>query len=81
VHFPRPGRADFKNGKRRKRITIFRLAGRWAAGTAELYGLSPNKAALKIFGEDHARRCYLLLYQLVMITTKTGFVGAANIIV
>jgi cytidylate kinase len=62
------------------------------AQTPEFYGLSSNEAALKVAAEDHARRRYLsryfnsdgdnpLLYHLVVNTAKTGFMGAAKIIV
>jgi cytidylate kinase len=59
---------------------------------ADFYGLSPNEAALKVSQEDNARRRYLrryfdadcgnpLLYHLVINTAKTGFAGAAEIVV
>ena len=62
------------------------------AHAEEFYGLSPNEATMKISEEDHARRRYLrryfdadcdnpLLYHLVINTAKTGFAGAAEIIV
>jgi cytidylate kinase len=58
----------------------------------EFYGLSPNGATMKVSEEDQARRRYLrryfdadcdnaLLYHLVINTAKTGFAGAAEIIV
>jgi cytidylate kinase len=58
----------------------------------EFYGLSPNAATMKVSEEDHARRRYLrryfdadcdnpLLYHLVINSAKTGFAGAAEIIV
>ena len=58
----------------------------------DFYGLSTNAAALKVSEEDHARQRYLrryfdsdcdnpLLYHLVINTAKTGFAGAADIIV
>jgi cytidylate kinase len=62
------------------------------AQAGEFYGLSANEAAMKVAEEDHARRRYLrryfdadgdnpLLYHLVIKATKTGFAGAAEIIV
>jgi cytidylate kinase len=62
------------------------------AQAQEFYGLSPNEAAMKVSGEDPARRRYLrryfdadcdnpLLYHLVINTAKTGFADAAEIIV
>ena len=59
---------------------------------ADFYGLSTNAAALKVSEEDQARQRYLrryfdsdcdnpLLYHLVINTAKTGFAGAADIIV
>ena len=59
---------------------------------AEFYGLSANEAALRVSQEDEARQRYLrryfnsdsdnpLLYHLVINTAKTGFAGAAEIIV
>jgi cytidylate kinase len=62
------------------------------AQAGEFYGLSANEAAMKVADEDHARRRYLrryfdadgdnpLLYHLVINAAKTGFAGAAEIIV
>jgi CMP/dCMP kinase len=59
---------------------------------AEFYGLSANEAGLRVSQEDEARQRYLrryfnsdsdnpLLYHLVINTAKTGFAGAAEIIV
>jgi CMP/dCMP kinase len=59
---------------------------------ADFYGLSPNEAALRVAQEDDARQRYLrryfntdsdnsALYHLVINTAKTGFSGAAEIIV
>jgi CMP/dCMP kinase len=58
----------------------------------DFYDLSTNAAAMKVSEEDQARQRYLrryfdsdcenpLLYHLVINTAKTGFAGAADIIV
>ncbi|MBV9875265.1 MAG: cytidylate kinase-like family protein [Verrucomicrobia bacterium] len=59
---------------------------------ADFYGLSTNEAAMKVSQEDDARQRYLrryfntdsdnpALYHVVVNTAKTGFAGAAAIIV